>query len=293
MALGRYEFIVDEQHDGKTLKTFLRQSCGISARSMTVIKYNGGTIKVDNQLIRAHDIIHANDTVVITLPAEHNEITPVEGVFDILYEDDYLLMSRGEDYLFRALNRLDKDTSGCVVLAKDRVAYSLVKPTVSKTYIAICEGIIEKDGVVDTPIALLPESKIKRSISESGAEAVTHYHPISYGNGHTMCKLWLETGRTHQIRCHMSSIGHPLAGDDLYGGSLRLIGRQALHCQTVCLVHPVTHAEKALLFYTHFFFTVHTGNTADDAAYKICNNADNRQNSDIIIGNTHTADCQN
>ena len=275
MALGRYEFIVDEQHDGKTLKTFLRQSCGISARSMTVIKYNGGTIKVDNQLLRAHDIIHANDTVVITLPAEHNEITPVEGVFDILYEDDYLLIvnkpadmpvhptkvhqldtlanivsfyqeGRGEDYLFRALNRLDKDTSGCVVLAKDRVAYSLVKPTVSKTYIAICEGIIEKDGVVDTPIALLPESKIKRSISESGAEAVTHYHPISYGNGHTMCKLWLETGRTHQIRCHMSSIGHPLAGDDLYGGSLNLIGRQALHCQTVCLVHPVTHKKIVL-----------------------------------------------
>ena len=275
MALGRYEFIVDEQHDGKTLKTFLRQSCGISARSMTVIKYNGGTIKVDNQLLRAHDIIHANDTVVITLPAEHNEITPVEGVFDILYEDDYLLIvnkpadmpvhttkvhqldtlanivsfyrkSRGEDYLFRALNRLDKDTSGCVVLAKDRVAYSLVKPTVSKTYIAICEGIIEKDGVVDTPIALSPESKIKRSISESGAEAVTHYHPISYGNGHTMCKLWLETGRTHQIRCHMSSIGHPLAGDDLYGGSLRLIRRQALHCQTVCLEHPVTHKKIVL-----------------------------------------------
>jgi len=275
MALGRYELIVGRAYDGKTLKTFLRQSCGISARSMTVIKYNGGTIAVDGRELRAHDIVRVNDIVTISLPKEHNTIEPVEGTPDIIYEDDYLLIvnkpadmpvhptkvhqldtlanmvsfyqkSRGEDYVFRALNRLDKDTSGCVVLVKDRIAYSLVKPTLRKTYIAVCEGIIEEDGTVDTPIALSPGSTIKRCVSKEGAEAITHYHPISYGNGHTMCELWLETGRTHQIRCHMSSIGYPLAGDDLYGGSRSKINRQALHCQSIRFLHPVTHEDISL-----------------------------------------------
>lgn len=273
MALGRFEFRVDEAHDGSSLKSFLRSACVISARSMTVIKYNGGRIAVGDRELRAHDIIRADDTVTITLPSEHNDIEPVEGTLDILYEDDYLLIvnkpasmpvhptkihqldtlanivsfyqkGRGEDYLFRALNRLDKDTSGCVILVKDRISYSLVKPTVRKTYIAVCEGLITEDGVINSPIALASDSKIKRAVRKDGAEAITHYHPVSYHNGHTLCELWLETGRTHQIRCHMSSIGHPLAGDDLYGGSLKYIDRQALHCQTVRIEHPVTKREQ-------------------------------------------------
>ena len=220
--------------------------------------------------LHAHDTVHSGETVIISLPREHNDIEAVEGELDILYEDDYLLIinkpagmpvhptkihqldtlanivsyyqqSRGEDYTFRALNRLDKDTSGCVILVKDRIAYSLVKPTVRKTYIAVCEGMIQESGTVNAPIALSPDSKIKRCVSAQGAEAITHYQPIRYGKGHTLCELWLETGRTHQIRCHMSSIGYPLAGDDLYGGSLHRIGRQALHCQKVTLTHPVTH----------------------------------------------------
>ena len=254
----------------KTLKTFLRQECRISARTMTVIKYTGGSITVNGRELRAHDSVHSGEKVKICLPREHNNIEPVKGKLDILYEDDHLLIinkpadmpvhptkihqldtlanivsyyqqNRGEDYTFRALNRLDKDTSGCVILVKDRIAYSLVKPTVRKTYIAVCEGFIKESGTVNAPIALSHDSKIKRCISDQGAEALTHYQPLQYGNGHTLCELWLDTGRTHQIRCHMSSIGYPLAGDDLYGGSLQRIGRQALHCQKVTLIHPVTH----------------------------------------------------
>lgn len=270
MALGRYEFIVGQDSDEKALKTFLRQECGISARTMTVIKYAGGSITAGGKELHAHDTVHSGETVIISLPREHNDIEAVEGELDILYEDDYLLIinkpagmpvhptkihqldtlanivsyyqqSRGEDYTFRALNRLDKDTSGCVILVKDRITYSLVKPTVRKTYIAVCEGMIQESGTVNAPIALSPDSKIKRCVSAQGAEAITHYQPIRYGKGHTLCELWLETGRTHQIRCHMSSIGYPLAGDDLYGGSLHRISRQALHCQKVTLTHPVTH----------------------------------------------------
>ena len=269
MALGCYEFPVGASDDGASLKSFLRRSCGLTSRSLTVIKYGGGSITRGDRELRAHDILQSGDRIKVQLPHERCESTPVKGELDILSEDERLLIvnkpaympvhptkvhqldtlanlvsfyqrERGENYVFRALNRLDKDTSGCVILAKDRIAYSLVLLTVQKTYIAVCEGIIAEEGVIDHPIALSPDSRIKRCVSANGAAAVTHYQPIQSGNGHTMCRLWLETGRTHQIRCHMSHIGHPLAGDDLYGGSLRHISRQALHCQSVTLSHPDT-----------------------------------------------------
>lgn len=258
------------------LRTFLRRQCGLSARSLTVIKYDGGRIMSGEEERKARDILHCGDVISVRLPQETCEIVPVEGALDILYEDERLLIvnkppcmpvhptkthqrdtlandvsfyqkSRGEGYTFRALNRLDKDTSGCVILAKDRIAYSLVRPTVKKTYIAVCEGSLSESGTVDAPIALEPHSKIKRCVSDNGAEAVTHYEPLAYKNGHTMLRVWLETGRTHQIRCHMSHIGHPLAGDDLYGGSLRYIGRQALHCQSASLTLPISGERLELI----------------------------------------------
>lgn len=269
MALGYYEFTVGAVDDGITIKSFLRRKCGLSARSLTVIKYDGGSIVCDDKELHANDILRGGDLIKVTLPHETCDITPIQDSLDILYEDDRLLIvnkpaampvhptkvhqldtlanivsfyqgERGESYTFRALNRLDKDTSGCVILAKDRVAYSLVLPTVQKTYIAVCEGDIRESGTIDAPIVLSSDSKIKRCVSSNGDRAVTHYVPIAYGNGHTMCRVRLETGRTHQIRCHMSHIGHPLAGDDLYGGSLRYIKRQALHCQSVIFLHPDT-----------------------------------------------------
>ena len=275
MALGYYEFTVGAADDGITVKSFLRRKCGLSARSLTVIKYDGGSIVCGVKELHANDVLHGGDLVQVTLPHETNDITPVQGVLDILYEDRRLMIvnkpaampvhptkvhqldtlanivnfyqrERGESYTFRALNRLDKDTSGCVILAKDRVAYSLVQPTVAKEYIAVCEGNIKESGTIDAPILLAPDSKIKRCVSPDGASAFTHYEPIARGNGHTMCRVRLDTGRTHQIRCHMSHIGHPLAGDDLYGGSLQYIQRQALHCRSVTFLHPDTGERIAI-----------------------------------------------
>ena len=269
MALGYYEFTVDAADDGITLRSFLRRKCALSSRSLTVIKYDGGRILCGDKELRSNDVLSGGNIVKVTLPREECDITAVEGSLDILYEDDQLLIVnkpaampvhptkvhqldtlanivshyqrvRGESYIFRALNRLDKDTSGCVILAKDRIAYSLVLPTIQKTYIAVCEGDIDGSGTIDAPIVLSPDSKIKRCVSPDGSKAITHYEPIAHGNGHTMCRVRLETGRTHQIRCHMGHIGHPLAGDDMYGGSMRYISRQALHCCSVVFLHPVT-----------------------------------------------------
>ena len=275
MGPGSYSFEVKAEYDGMTARGFLRKICGLTARSMTILKYDCG-IRRSGEILKAHDIVHTGDIIELSLPADVNDIEPVDGELDILYEDEYLLIvnkppfmpahptkthqldtlanivtyyqrKRGENYTFRALNRLDKDTSGCVVIAKDRLAYALTQPTVRKTYIAVCEGILTESGVIDAPIALSEGSKIKRAVvpenCAAGQRAVTHYRPVSSANGHTMLELWLETGRTHQIRCHMNSIGHPLAGDDLYGGSREYIERQALHCKSVSFVHPLTKEE--------------------------------------------------
>lgn len=279
MDLGYYEFTVTSVDDSISLKSFLRRKCGLSARSMTVIKYGGGSITCDKKELRAHDIVHESDMIKVQLLREQCDIEPIKGKLDILYEDNYLLIvnkpanmpvhptkrhqldtlanivsfyqqSRGESYTFRALNRLDKDTSGCVILSKDRIAYRLVFPTIQKTYYAICEGVITESGTIDMPIGSADESRIKRCVRDDGDPSVTHYEPVASDGKHTLCRVWLETGRTHQIRCHMSAIGHPLAGDTMYGGCDDLIQRQALHCQSVTLCHPVSgksiHVETPL-----------------------------------------------
>lgn len=268
MALGYYSYTVPPECAGQSVRTFLRKEQGYSAATMTALKYAEGITR-NGLLLKAHDIIYTGDVIEIQLPVEKSDIEPVQGVLDILYEDDYLLVINkppfmpvhptkthrldtlaniasyylaqiGESYVFRALNRLDKDTSGCVIVAKDRIAYSAVKSTVCKKYIALCEGIIPEGGTISAPIGLKDGSTMVRCVRCDGAEAITHYETVEYRNGHTLCELRLETGRTHQIRCHMSYIGHPLAGDDLYGGSVELIDRQALHCKEIEFTHHVS-----------------------------------------------------
>lgn len=276
MSFTCFSFTVTAENDGSTLRTFLRRSCGITARSMTILKYAEGIFRGDS-VIKSHEIVHSGDVITLRLPREKNEISPVQGSLDILYEDEYLLIvnkpddmpvhptkihqrdtlanivsfyqhSRGESYTFRALNRLDKDTSGCVMIAKDRLTYSLVKDSIKKVYVAVCEGVITDAGMIDSPIGPEPGSKIKRCIRADGQSAITYYKPIRNDGRHTLLEIWLETGRTHQIRCHMSGIGHPLAGDDLYGGSLNDIPRQALHCQKLSFIHP--HTKKPICIST-------------------------------------------
>jgi len=256
-------------------KTYLRGVCGLTARSMTILKYSEHGITRDGEILRSSDIVYMGDTITLSLPEDTNDITPVEGTLDIIYEDDYLLVVNkpahmpvhptkihqedtlanivsyyqhdiGESYAFRALYRLDKDTSGCVIIAKDRLTYALVQPTISKTYIAVCEGYTGERGVINNCISLEQGSKIRRCVSDNGQRAVTHYRALDRSEKHTLLELRLDTGRTHQIRCHMSSIGHPLAGDDLYGGSLQFIDRQALHCNSVEFSHPYTHERISL-----------------------------------------------
>ncbi|MGN0453082.1 MAG: RluA family pseudouridine synthase [Ruminococcus sp.] len=267
---GVLTFTVTDEFDGKKAVVFLRTVCKLSARTLALLKKTEGGLTLSGKTLRTVDIVHSGDVVKIALPQEQTAITPIKGELDILYEDSSLLiinkpsatpvhpvkshqtdtlanfvaykyMNSSADFVFRAVNRLDSDTSGAVIIARDRHTASLMQSIdVKKYYIAVCHGKIVEKGSVRLPIALSADSKIRREVNPNGKSAVTYFEPIKALNDATVVRLCLETGRTHQIRCHMSHIGHPLLGDDIYGGSLERIGRQALHCFEVSFVHPIT-----------------------------------------------------
>lgn len=268
MSSNQLVFTVPEDCDGMKARTFLRKRCGVSARIITLLKREKDGILKDNKILRTVDIVNSGDKIILKLPEDKNEIAPVKGDLKILYEDDYIIAidkpagmpvhptkvhqldtlanilkyfqnERGESYTFRAVNRLDKDTSGIVLIAKDKYTATALQSNVNKTYLAVCEGVISDSGTIDEPIRLLEGHTVQRTTAPDGKHAVTHYKPIQSDEKHTLLSITLETGRTHQIRCHLASIGHPLAGDDMYGGSLEYIKRQALHCNGVSFVHPI------------------------------------------------------
>ena len=263
-------FVVNDKCNEMTAETFLKRECNVSSRMITRLKRKKDGILRNGKLLRTVDILQTGDKVVLNLPSDKNEIKPVKGKIKILFEDDcvlavnkpgdmpvhptkihqedtlanivkYYSCKKGENYTFRAVNRLDKDTSGIVVIAKNSYSATKLSKSLDKTYYAVCSGIISKSGTINSPIKVKEGHTIERCISPDGKPCITHYKPIIQGNNHTLLEVKLETGRTHEIRCHLSSISHPLAGDDMYGGSLKFISRQALHCGRINFVHPLSN----------------------------------------------------
>lgn len=263
------DFIVAPEQEGISVRNFLRRHCGVSARLLARLKRTANGITRCGEPLRSIDVLHAGDRVSLCFPEDTCTIQAVELPLEVVYEDDTLLVvnkppfqpvhpvhehqrdtlanavvfysrQKGENYTFRAVNRLDRDTSGLVLIAKNSFAHTFLAGRVQKTYTALCEGYISGCGTLNDPIRLKEGHTIQRETGRGGVSAVTHYRVIRQAFGHTLLSLWLETGRTHQIRTHLSSIGHPLAGDEMYGGSRAFFDRQCLHCQSLTLVHPLT-----------------------------------------------------
>ncbi len=264
-------FVVPDSCDKMLAKSFLKNHCALSSRMITRLVREKNGILMNGNLLRTIDYVVGGAEIVINLPSDKtSDITPVKGELDICYEDNCLLIVNKPPLMpvhpvkehqtdtlanlvcyyysqkelsipFRAINRLDRDTSGLVLIAKDRYTANKIKNSVSKTYYALCHGEITQNGTINAPIGLLPSSKMVRYIIEDGSPAITHYEVIFSEKELSYIKLNLETGRTHQIRCHMTSLNHPLLGDDLYGGSHELINRQALHCGKMIFAHPITN----------------------------------------------------
>lgn len=220
-------------------------------------------------------------SVILDFDEDNSNIQPTKMNLDILYEDEALLiinkpsfmpvhpsnlhyldtLCNGVKYYFdsisfnkkiRPINRLDKDTSGIVLFAKNEyIQECLIKQMKSKTfvkeYIAILDGVLNKtEGTICAPIARKENSIIEREVSKNGDVAITHFKVIKTFNNMSLVKFTLETGRTHQIRVHSKYIGHSIIGDTLYGLPSPYITRQALHAYKVSFIHPITKKQISI-----------------------------------------------
>lgn len=228
--------------------------------------------------------VSTGDHILIDLfETEESDVTPEYGELEVLFEDEHLLIvqkpagrpthpnekgqtgtlanlvafhfqANGEEKRVRHIHRLDQDTSGTVIFAKHRLAHAVLdqmlsKKTISRTYIAIVEGLFKKKkGTIEAAIGRDKHHAVRRRISPTGQNAVTHFQVMDINKRlqMTAVNLQLETGRTHQIRVHLSSLGHPLAGDTLYSGARHHINRCALHAKQVDMTHPFTGEQLSI-----------------------------------------------
>ena len=270
-------FTVPRELDGITVQSFLRKHCQVSARMLARLKRVENGMTVNGNRVRSIDKLCSGDEIALCFPEDNTRIVPVDRPIEVIFEDEQILAvnkppfmpvhpvhehqldtlanavmyyakSRGEGYTFRAVNRLDKDTSGIVLIAKNGYAHTFLISHTEKKYCALCEGEIKGSGTIDLPIKIKEGHTIQREAGNGGVRAVTHYKALECRYGHTLLEIRLETGRTHQIRTHFSAVGHPLAGDDMYGGSKKIFARQCLHCSEMTIVHPVSG--EAMAFFS-------------------------------------------
>ncbi|MDY3368281.1 RluA family pseudouridine synthase [Zhenhengia yiwuensis] len=280
------QYKIEEQHNGKCISMFLKEKEYSRAviielkKTKTGIQKNGTWAGV-NEILNTGDILE----ICLTEQGSSENIVPRELQLDILYEDEDILVvnkpydtpihpsvnnynntlangvvhyyqQQNKPYIFRCINRLDRDTTGVTILAKNLISASILSKRMkerglSRIYVAFVEGITKEEGTIDLPIGREEGTIIKRKIDEKeGKHAVTHYCKLEElqveGKAVSVVALQLETGRTHQIRVHMASIGHPLLGDFLYNESNHMLTRQALHAASCAFYHPITGEYKRI-----------------------------------------------
>jgi 23S rRNA pseudouridine1911/1915/1917 synthase len=285
---NKLTYVVGENINEVKLRDYLKFTENLSSR---FIKSSGisGKISVNNKVAKLNHRINSNDKIEIDMKKdEHQNIEPEKMELEVVYEDIdlivinkrpgmvvhptrgyplgtlangvlYYFKEKGEKCIVRLVSRLDMDTSGLIIIAKNQFSHmalardmqdkDLQGKTFEKSYMAIVHGNMKnKSGTIDLPIGKPDEESIKREVCEDGQRSITHYEVIrSFKNG-DLVKVTLETGRTHQIRVHLSHIGHPIYGDSLYGTSeSHYIDRQALHAYKLIIPHPRTGEELILM----------------------------------------------
>ena len=256
---------------------FLKEN-GFSENFITNLRKKEGYILINNNIANTKSKLKLKDVLSIcNSPNQKTTIMHCIIPLDIVYEDKYYLLvnkpsnlstmpnrshytnnlagaicnymeKENKNFVLRIINRLDKDTSGLILIAKNAIAQKDIK-SFEKTYFAICEGVIKKQQTINLPILTLSNNNInerKRIISKDGKPATTIVTPLKHFKNYTLISAKLIQGRTHQIRLHLSSIGHPLLGDTLYGKSSPFITHTALVCKEISFFHP--YKKKALTF---------------------------------------------
>ena len=269
---------VTENDTIHSVKVLLRKRLDFSTRLLRKLKLEGGVF-VDGKPVFLYEKPKAGSVISVALPQEISGFEPEDIPLNILYEDEDLLvlskqpgfvchptkghpnhtmangimkymLDKGENYKIRFINRLDMDTTGVLLIGKNGYCQESFTRQASagkvvKRYVALAEGsFASESGTIDLPIGLEAEDQVRRIVREDGYPSVTHYKVLErFGEAYTLVELELETGRTHQIRVHLSHMGHPIVGDVLYGQPSEYIGRQALHACYLSFRHPVTGDE--------------------------------------------------
>ncbi len=265
------------EDDGRKIKNILRQKLNVSASVLTQLKKSPQGILVNGESVYATKEVKSGDIIKINIEDKMSQnIVPSDIELNIIYEDEDILCInkprnmpthpsqnhhadtlangvmnyfKGTDFTFRVITRLDKDTSGVVLIAKNKISASVLSGQmqngeIAKEYLALCHNEPPKlKGETDAPIARKEGSSIEREVSANGKRAVTKYEVLKTMDSCSLIKLNPITGRTHQLRVHMSHIGCPIYGDDMYGSDAKG-ERCRLHCAKIEFVHPIT--QKAL-----------------------------------------------
>jgi len=274
-----FEYIVPPDEASTQIKSFLKKR-GFSTRSQIILKNQKNSVLLNDIPVFLTQRLLPGDRLTIRLMEETSSehIIPVNLPLNIIYEDEDLLVvnkaagmpihpsqnnydnslgnalawyfsQKGENFVFRCINRLDRDTSGLTIIAKNAVSAGILSSMVAnkdngilREYLAIVKGTVTPgEGVIDAPLSRKEGSIIERTVDyQYGEKAITHYRVLYEKNGHSLISLILETGRTHQIRVHMKYLGFPLIGDYLYNPDMEYMHRQALHAHYLRFDHPIT-----------------------------------------------------
>lgn len=271
-----FHYTIEETFHNCTIADYLK-ALGYPHAVFVHLKKTPNGILLNGKWEYVRTRLSTNDVLTIQLieTASSSQIPPVFHPLDIVYEDEDILIlnkpanmpihpslnhyehtlanavcyyyeAQGIPYTFRCINRLDKNTSGLTLIAKHMLSAALLgqqaaEHRIHRAYLAIVQGETKAEGTIDAPIGRKDSSTIERRIDwEMGERAITHFTRIDCKNGYSLLSLRLETGRTHQIRVHMASIGHPLIGDFLYNENSKELARQALHSYQLGFLHPIT-----------------------------------------------------
>ena len=280
--MERYTLIAEKEDTGKRIDVFVSDNMDSLSRSMVQKLIESGDILVNEKKQKSNYKLRNGDIISANIPDPENVDIVAEDIpLEVIYEDeDIIVVNKPKDMvvhpaaghfsgtLVNALmfhcgdslsgingelrpgivHRIDKDTSGILVSAKNdnahrELALQLADHSITRIYYAICFGNIKEDeGTIDKPLGRNPKDRKKMAITEKdGRRAVTHYKVLERFSKFTLMQAQLETGRTHQIRVHMASIGHPLLGDKVYGSEKQPFGvndGQVLHAGVLGFIHP-------------------------------------------------------
>lgn len=277
----------NENDKGKRIDSFLNEVIEDATRSYIQKIIDGGYVEITGKkTTKSGNKLKGTETIVVNLPEDETlDLIPEDIPLEIIYEDsDIVVINKAPNMvvhpahgnyngtLVNALlyhikdlstingvirpgivHRLDKDTSGVIVVAKHDEAHTTLsdmfkEKTLEKTYVCIAKGIFkDKSGRIETLIGRDPRDRKKMAVvTENGKIAISNYEILDESKNYSLVKVRIETGRTHQIRVHMKSLNHPILGDATYGNSTDGIARQMLHAYRLKFTHPISKKEMVV-----------------------------------------------